>query len=47
MDQRLQPLEFFLRLVPASRPTTVSTPGMILSESGERPHFATRAFRSA
>ena len=46
MDQRLQPLEFFLRFV-LVRPTTVRTPGMILSESGERPHLATRAFRSA
>ena len=27
------------------RPTTVSTPGMILSESGERPYFATRGLQ--
>ena len=37
LDQRLQPVEFFLRFFAVS-PTTVSTPGMILIESGARPH---------
>ena len=46
VDQRLQPVEFFLRFIPGP-PHHRHTPGMILSESGERPHRATRAFRSA